>query len=411
MTTTEMDAPAHEPAVEPNGAMPEAPAQRWLAPTFGVIAVLLIGAGVYFREPLGSIFVTPEPSTAPAACEPVSVVERNVIAVAPNSPLKKRLSIVPAFEKRLEYPRLNATGYVMARLAPGQDKADRRWDFASPEVATAYGDWLNASADVAFYKEQADNTTKLVKVRVEFLKNEFERKLKNRNALPERDLVAAEADYLQGKIQGQKDTTDADTALKKADRNRGLLERQLLQAGVDPEVVQKATKGLVLVVADVPEAKIHLVKPDQACQATFFGVPNHVFDEGKVGRLGPSVGREKRTLRVTFELVDKSGKLLPGMFGDIGLDTEKRDVLMVPADAVLHAGDSDYVLKQESADTFRAIEIKVDEPRWIRQPDGSLLSCIPVLEGKLEKNDRVVGTNAVLLKPILVKALGIGNGH
>ena len=391
-----------------------APIERWLMPVLGVLAVLLLGgAGVYLRDPLASLFEPPPPKGAPKEEYPLTIIGSNLVSVTSGTPLEQRLRVVPVELDNLKYPLLHVTGYVMARLAPGSDPAESRWDFASPEVATAYGDWLNARADVLFLHKQADKTRELVQVQVEFLKNEMARKEigVNMGAVPTRDLVSAKADYMKADIQGKKDINEAETNLKKAQRNRSLLERQLLQAGVDPEVVSKATDGLVLVVADVPEAKIGLVKLGQACKASFFGVPDAADFEGRVGRLGPSVAKEKRTLRVTFELLNVSGRLLPGMFADIGLGAESRNVLTVPAEAVLHAGHSDYVLKEESPGKYRIVEVKVDEPRQNAPTPGShgeVSSCVPVLQG-LRQGDRVIGAGSILLKPMMVKALMNGD--
>src|SRR6185436_15430209 len=109
-----------------------------------------------------------------------------------------------------------------------------------------------------------------------------------------------------------------------------------------------------------------LVEVGQRCEARFFGVPDKTY-HGNVGRLGPSLSKEKRTLRVTFELADPASKLIPGMFADIGLGAESREVLTVPTHAVLHAGQADYVMKEETPGTYRAVKVKVDEPREIAQ--------------------------------------------
>ena len=376
----------------------------------GLTAIVVLAAVVYtFRDKVMSVFQAPPPQSAVAADEPVSVLGKNLVAIQADCPLKQRLSLEPVEYRHLEYPLLNVTGYVMARLAPGKDRAESRWDFGSPEVATAYGDWLHACAEVLVLDKQADKTRQLADVQVKYLKSELDRKIEgySMGAVPERDLVTAKAEHLKAEIQTQKDITEAESALRKAERNRALLERQLFQAGVDPEVVRKAHEGLVLVVADVPEAKVALVKVGQPCDARFFGVPDKVY-QGKVGRLGPSVSREKRTLRVTFELMNPSGKLLPGMFADIGLGAEARDVLTVPTEAVLHAGQSDYVLKEESPGKYRAVMVKVDEPRQITQRNQSV-SCVPVLDSdELHSGDRVVSAGAILLKPIMVKALAVG---
>jgi multidrug efflux pump subunit AcrA (membrane-fusion protein) len=385
--------------------------QVLLGVAVGAAVVVSMALIYWFHEPLLAVFAAPAPKLTKID-EPFKVLGNNQITIAAESPLHHRLKIAEVKRESLEYPLLNVSGYVMARLAPGADQASSRWDFANAEVATAYGDWLHAREDVLVLEKQAEKTRDLVDIKVKYLKKELARKEDGNKmgAISDRDYVAAKAEYLQADIQGQKDITEAESALKKAERNRGLLERQLLLSGVDPEVIRKASEGLVLVVAEVPEAKIGLVKADQACEAKFFGVPDLVY-HGRVGRLGPSVAKEKRTLRVTFELNNPGGKLLPGMFAEIGLGAETRQILTVPVESVLHAENSDYVMKEETAGHYRAIKITVDEPRQVAHsgtPHGPSVACIPVLEG-LHEGDRVVSTGAILLKPVMVKALAHNN--
>jgi membrane fusion protein, heavy metal efflux system len=396
---------------------PAAPARwrRWLMPTvyvifFGTLAVLTF----LYRHELSELFEAPPPKVGPPRVEPVSVLGPGLVAVASGTPLEQRLRVAAATYENIEYPLLNVTGYVIARLGAGADHAESRWDFAAAEIATTYGDWINAKAAVVYAEQQAVNVKNLADANVKFKDAVYERKkgLENIGADTKETVASAKYDLEQAKLQRDKDIHDAEKVVKDAVRNRGLLERRLLEAGIDPDVVVQGKDGLVLVVADVPEAKVAQVRPGQACEAQFFSYQDATY-KGRVGRLGPSVSKEKRTLRVTFELRDAASKLLPGMFADIGLGTETRKVLSVPTEAVLHAGKSDYVLKEESPGAFRVVEVKVDEPRLAPAAgqDGFAAECrsrIPVLEG-LREGDRVVSTGSILLKPVMVKALT--NGH
>jgi hypothetical protein len=391
---------------------PSASTRRWTLTLTGVLVTSVAAASLwFFHTPLLALFEPPPPKGAPQQVEAVTLDASGFMSVSLDSSLAKRLQIVPVAKEKIEYPLLNVTGYVMARLAPGLDRAESRWDFAGPDVATAYGDWLNARKDVEFLERQAVSTRELTTVKVAAAKTEYDRKAKYPNAIPEGDLFRAKSDWVQADIQSKKDNYEAESALQKAIRNRGLLERQLLQSGIDPEVVREAADGLVLVVADVPEAKIGLVKVGQTCEGTFFAMPGAVF-KGRVGRLGPSVSKEKRTLRVTFELASPSAPLLPGMFAEIGLGTESRSEWTVPAEAVLHSGHADYIMREESAGKFRAIEVKVGEPFQAARasPASAARSLrIPVREG-LNDNDRILSSGAILLKPMLLKSLAPTQG-
>jgi nucleoside-diphosphate-sugar epimerase len=164
------------------------------------------------------------------------------------------------------------------------------------------------------------------------LKEELDRKEKGIGmaAVSDRDFSIAKSEYVKAVFQGQKDINDADSAFKKAERNRGLLERQLFQAGVDPEVVRKATEGLVLIVADVPEAKLGYARTGMACTARFFGFPDEVFPGRSANvRAGLIVGPHDPTDRFTYwpVRVARGGEVLaPGMGDDPTQIIDARDL-------------------------------------------------------------------------------------
>src|SRR5262249_51685655 len=153
---------------------------------------------------------------------------------------------------------------------------------------------------------------------------------------------------------------EAETALKQAERAHSALARQLQQAGVDPDLLSGSPDGTAVVVADVPEAKIGRVRLNQACTAHFFGFPDKTFS-GKVSNVAPIVTKDSRTLRVMFMLNDPADVLKPGMFAEIGLGTDPRKTLLIPADGVLHVGRADYVLVRGSAGVWDAREVILGE--------------------------------------------------
>ena len=425
--------PSRLPVPEAPKSAPARPAYyRWAVP--GAIAVALIVVGVLlfvFRASLLGLFQPAPPPEQPKPPEVVRVEGPGLVHITPATPLEKRLSVVPVGSERVTVPVLNVTGSIAARLPPGSGDQESRWDFAAPEVAASYGDWLKAQADVRFAREQTKRVRELADARTGALKADVARltKLVDIGTETARDLAKLRADLLQSEIQGNKDVHEAENAVKVAERSRDLIARQLLSNGVDPEAVSRGEPGLVLVVADVPESKVGLVREGQACEARFFSYPNQPF-RGRVARLGPSVSKERRTLRVTFELDDAGGKLLPGMFADVGLGTESRDVLAVPSEAVLHIGRADYVLVVAGQDLFRVAEVQVGEPlpgglavrpgdaHGIELLGGAALalqkpaadSRVAILSG-LKPGDRVLAAGAILLKPVAAKAVGNGNGN
>ena len=56
------------------------------------------------------------------------------------------------------------------------------------------------------------------------------------------------------------------------------------------------------------------------------------------------ISKEKRVLNVQFVVKDPEGVIRPGMFAQVGVGTDKRQSLLMPADGVLHVDEKDYAL-------------------------------------------------------------------
>jgi cobalt-zinc-cadmium efflux system membrane fusion protein len=326
----------------------------------------------------------------------VHLVGPRLIAVMPESPLEQRLTVESVMSEQISTPVLTVTGAIVARLPRGNGPAEDRWQFSRAELLSAYADWQKAAVEVEFVEKQLATLRELTTAQVTAQRNVVERlrKLTAAGTDSPRDLAAEEANLLQLRLQSQKDVFEAEAAVKAAQRSRAALERQLFQAGVDPSLLGRSPEGTVIVVADVPEARISLVHEGQACEAHFYGVPQQVFP-GRVGSLAPTLSPEHRTLRVLFQLRDPDGHLKPGMFAEIGLGTEQRTAIFAPIDGVLHVGRSDYVLVETEPGRWQVTEVKVGELNEER---------VEILAG-VHAGNRIIGSGAILLKPLVVQAL------
>ena len=326
----------------------------------------------------------------------VEVAGPRLISVAPGSPLESKLAVGAVRAEAVTSPRLTVTGSVAARLTAGADDPDARWDFSQPELASAWADWLRAQTDEPFAQRQLEKTRELAAARVSAQTKLVDRlrKLVAVGTDSPRDLAAAEADLVQAQLEGQKEVYEAETAAKNASRTRTALARQLLQAGIDPALLARARPGTAIVVADVPESQVGLVHEGQAGVARFYALPDRTFP-ARVSSVAPTLSNERRTLRVFFELDDASSQLRPGLFAEVGLGTEPRDAMLVPADAVLHIGRADYVLVRSQPGAWRVTEVSVGEATGAK---------VELLSG-VAAGDLVVESGAIILKPVVVEAL------
>jgi hypothetical protein len=328
--------------------------------------------------------------------EAVRVAGAGTLAVAADSVFGQKLEVVTLETETVSIPTFSVTGSVAAQLRPGAEAREDRWQFAAPEVQSAWADWRRTRGEIGFGERQLQASRELAESRAKAQASAVERlrKLVELGTDSQKDLVLEEANLAQLRLEGEKEVFAAQSALASSTRAAAGLERQLLQAGVDPRLLATAPDGAVIVAAEVPEARLAEVHAGEACVARFYGLPDETF-RGKVRSLGPAVSRERRTLPVLFELLDERGRLRPGMFADVGLGADARRALLLPADAVLHVGRADYVLVGAEPGLFKVTPVRVGDSY-----DGR----VQVVDG-VRAGDRVVGDGAILLKPYVAGAL------
>ncbi len=317
------------------------------------------------------------------------------VYVRADSPLARNLELITVATKSVSYPLLAVTGSVVARVPPGSESLEARWQFASGDIATAYADWLRTNADIEFNEKQLNTTRELSDAQIERNQAVVARLKALTGSIPVKELMAAEADLVQVRLQGQKDVFAAESLLRASRREHAALERQLAQAGIEPVALTRARDGMVLVSANVPEAKISLAKVGQTCEVRFFGLPGVVYT-AHVEELGSVLSTERRTLRVLFDLNDPENTLKPGMFAEIGLGADEREATLIPTSAVVHISRTDYVFRQTSdGQHYDVVEVEVSE---------SPGEFVEVIKG-VQPGDRIAGRDAILLKPLAVRSL------
>lgn len=333
------------------------------------------------------------PTTPPP---PLSLTESGDIVVVPGTRLEKKLTIATLSKVRVSIPVLTVTGTIVARLSEISPSIERNWHFNDPELRQMYVDLLQARNEVAFAEKQLDKIKELSAASVKSHNAIVVRlkKLVAGGTDAPKDLASAETELAHAELQGQKEVYDAEATLQKALTSRSSLRRKLAQSGIEEDVLDKAKAGTVVVVAEVPEARIADVHEDNSCSAQFYGFPGKSFP-GHVGRPAPVLSSEGRSLRVPFELPDAERRLRPGMYAEVALGTDERDALFAPADGLLHIGADDYLIFETSPNTWRAQPVHAGEPMGGR---------IEILDGGTA-GGRVLGNGAILLKPLVVQAL------
>ena len=380
---------------EPRAMTPQAEvgrSRRWFAWSAMVATGIVLAFVVMPRRLHQSDGVSAKPASS--AADAVKIVGKDAIVIDPNSAIAAKLNFIKVTDQLVSYPRLTVTGNILARRGTARGKD--AWQFASSDIAAAYADYLKADAEVELSERERANVVSLTALqtkRAEDFRARVQR-LVETGTEATRELVNAEAQAAQTKLEGERAVFEATSNVSVATRAREAAQQQLVQNGLEPEVLAAAAAGSAILAAEVPEARMGVAKEHDPCTAKFYGIPDVIFS-GEVTRLAPVVSRERRTLGVLVALADPGERLKPGMFGEVALGTNERNAILIDADGVIHIGDKDYVFARRDSGPFHITAVQVGEPHEGR---------IEIIEG-VAAGDEVIGSGAVLLKRHAVAAL------
>lgn len=152
------------------------------------------------------------------------------------------------------------------------------------------------------------------------------------------------------------------------------------------ELYEIADLSTVWLMADIYESQISRVKEGQQATLALGAYPGERF-AGRVQFLSPAVLPESRTLQAQIACANPELKLRPGMYGDVSIDLEPADGLVVPAEAVVDTGERQYLFIARVGGRF--------EPRRVRlgtRAEGK----VQVLEGVAEGEEVVTTANFLI---------------
>lgn len=124
-----------------------------------------------------------------------------------------------------------------------------------------------------------------------------------------------------------------------------VIERNVVQGSgtqTGERLFRIATIDRVWIEAELYEADLALVGVGTPARITLPYLPGERF-EGTVSLISPVLDAATRTARARIELANPGGALLPGMYATVALRRELGDRLVVPASAVLYAGERRFV--------------------------------------------------------------------
>lgn len=387
-------APALSPKPAHSDSAPSLWGRLWSAAQLILSLVVTVGTLIYLVWMPGGGHA--EETKPTPKIEVVEALDPTHLQIRPGTALDTKLDTLKVQTTSINSPLMMITGYVVASLRPGKGNRADAWQFNSSDTLSAYADWQKAVLDVDFTAGQLARTKELSEKRVEAQQTVVDRykKVLEAGTATAKEAEAEKTKLMEYDIQGRSEVYSAETANRTAIRSKAVAARQVQAAGLEPELLDSTTPENDIILAEVPEAAFKLVSIGQKCSAKIYGLPDHVF-EGRVDRIAPSLSVGRRAMRVLIVIHDPDDLLRPNMFADVGLGTNDRDAVLIPADGVIHVGRTDYVLVEEKPEIYRIAQVQVGEPHEAQ---------VEVVGG-LAAGETVISKGAVLLKPAVVRAL------
>ncbi len=166
-----------------------------------------------------------------------------------------------------------------------------------------------------------------------------------------------------------------------------LMVREGAQVMPGMPLMKLADLTKVWFMVEVPEAQAAWVAAGHPAEAHLTGLPGKVF-KGTVDHVYPVLDAPTRTLRARLAFDNPDTVLKPGMYAEVSVfGTVKKNVTLVPSEAVIRTGTRNVVLVAEAEGRYRPAEVTLGAER-----SGQVV----VLKG-LEPGQRVVVSGQFLI--------------
>ncbi len=133
--------------------------------------------------------------------------------------------------------------------------------------------------------------------------------------------------------------------------------RQGMTLSAGQSLAQVTGFGTVWLNAAVPEAQAGSIRTGQSAAVTLSAFPGEKF-MGRVTAILPTAQADSRTLTVRIELINRGGRLRPGMFASVTLGGGGGQALLVPSEAVIRTGTRTLVMLALAGGRYRPAEIR-----------------------------------------------------
>jgi len=257
-----------------------------------------------------------------------------------------------------------ATGRIVeikARLGDTVTKGQLMLRVQSPDIANAFSNYRQAVADETLAKAQLERSKMLY----------------DKGAIAQKDLevavdtedkakVTLETAVHQLRVLGVADLEHPDPILNITAPASGVITDQQVttasgtQGLASPNAFTISDLTYVWILCDVYENNLPMVRLGDKADIRLNAYPEQVFT-GTISNIGSILDPNLRTAKVRIE-VRNPGLMRPGMFATATFyGRQKERYAAVPAPAVLHLHDRDWVYVPAGGNKFRRVEVKAGE--------------------------------------------------
>jgi len=199
--------------------------------------------------------------------------------------------------------------------------------------------------------------------------------------------LARVQDMFKNQVATQKDIIEAEAAVNSDQAEVSEFEGKLRAIGFNPSELQSVFPNTVLLICDIPETNMSVIKKGKEVKVHFASFPDQVL-KGKADAIGDNVDPRTRTVKVRVSLPNKESKFKPGMFAKVEFGDEAKDVAVIPFSSVVTVEGKAYVFVQTTPGEF------------VRRPvvlGNSGSDNVSIVQG-LFPGEEVVTGGAMLLK-------------
>lgn len=140
--------------------------------------------------------------------------------------------------------------------------------------------------------------------------------------------------------------------------SRHITVGEMLEVNAAEPAFTLSDMSVLWVDADIYEKDLARVKEGQVAVVTTAAYPGRFF-KGHVTRISATLDKQTRTASARIEVANPDGRLKPGMFANVRIDTGRTRVLAVPWEAVQQEGKQTIVFVPQGADRFEERKVEL----------------------------------------------------